>query len=128
MADERARPAETGGTRTSAPAPTRRLTRTRTAPGPRARTAEIIATIIGTVTLLLVGVLAVHIVFVVFEANTGNGIVDAVRGWADALAWQFKDVFQPEDPKWAVTVNYGLAALVYLVIGRMIAALVRRAD
>ncbi|MWA06777.1 hypothetical protein F8568_041835 [Actinomadura sp. LD22] len=78
-------------------------------------------------TTLVVLVLAVHILFVVFEANTGNDIVHWFAARADELAWQFKDVFQPDNAKVDVAVNYGLAALVYLVVGRIIVSAVRRA-
>ncbi|KAB2363310.1 hypothetical protein F9B16_43210 [Actinomadura montaniterrae] len=78
-------------------------------------------------TTIVVLILAVHILFVVFEANTGNDIVHWFGARADELAWQFKDVFQPDNAKVDVAVNYGLAALVYLVVGRIIVSVVRRA-
>lgn len=92
----------------------------------RRRAASIVAAVISAVTTVVVVILAVHIAFVVFEANTGNDIVGWFADRATDLAWQFTDVFQPDDPKAEVAVNYGLAALVYLVIGRILVALVRR--
>jgi hypothetical protein len=71
-------------------------------------------------------IMAVHIVFVVFEANTANGIVTTVDDWAQTLAWKFKDVFTPADPKTAALVNYGLTAILYLIAGRVVANLIRR--
>jgi hypothetical protein len=88
---------------------------------------NVIATGVSILTILVVAVLAVHILFAVFEANGSNAIVVAVREWADRLAWEFKDVFAPRDPKVSVLVNYGLAAVVYLIVGRIIVGLVRRA-
>ncbi|MEV5575660.1 hypothetical protein AB0L06_36960 [Spirillospora sp. NPDC052269] len=82
--------------------------------------------LISIVTTVVVLILAVHIVFVAFDANTGNTLVHRISGWADDLAWQFKDVFQPKNHKVEVAVDYGLAAVVYLVIGRILVALVRR--
>ncbi|GGV32608.1 hypothetical protein GCM10010182_65490 [Actinomadura cremea] len=109
-----------------------RIGRRRRAPdggGPpgRTRAAGAVATVISVVTTIVVAILAVHIVFVVFEANTGNDIVHWFADRARDLAWRFEDVFRPDDEKTAVAINYGLAALVYLVIGRVLAALVRRA-
>ncbi|POM26883.1 hypothetical protein BTM25_12910 [Actinomadura rubteroloni] len=86
-----------------------------------------VATAVSLITTLVVAVLAIHIVFVAFEANTGNPIVDWFGDAARTLAWEFVDVFRPGDPKMDVAVNYGLAALVYLVAGRIAVALVRRA-
>ncbi|MFC4910767.1 hypothetical protein [Actinomadura gamaensis] len=83
-------------------------------------------TLISVVTGVVVVILAVHIVFVAFDANTGNALVHRISVWADNLAWEFKDVFQPKNHKAEVAVNYGLAAVVYLVIGRLLIALVRR--
>jgi hypothetical protein len=100
---------------------------TASAAAARRRTVNLIATVISVVTTIVVLVLAVHILFVVFEANTGNDIVHWFGARADELAWQFKDVFQPDNAKVDIAVNYGLAALVYLVIGRIIVAVVRRA-
>ncbi|TDC85483.1 hypothetical protein E1285_25105 [Actinomadura sp. 7K507] len=77
-------------------------------------------------TTVIVLILAVHIVFVAFEANTGNDLVRWFGDRATDLSWQFRDVFQPDDHKVAVAVNYGLAALVYLVIGRILTGLIRR--
>ncbi|TDC06686.1 hypothetical protein E1284_33465 [Actinomadura bangladeshensis] len=105
----------------------RRSLRDRTA-GARRRTAGAIATAISVATTLVVLVLAVHIVFVAFEANTANDLVRWFGDRATDLCWQFKDVFQPADRKTEVAVNYGLAALVYLVIGRVLVGLVRRLD
>ncbi|TDC65217.1 hypothetical protein E1200_18845 [Actinomadura sp. GC306] len=92
----------------------------------RRRTADVLATVISVVTTVVVLILAVHIVFAVFEANTANGIVSWFGDRAAGLSWQFKDIFQPDDPKMAVAVNYGLAALVYLVTGRLLTGLARR--
>lgn len=94
----------------------------------RARAAEIVATVVSVVTTIVVAILAVHIVFVVFEANPGNGLVHWFAERAGELAWQFEDVFRPDSEKTAVAVNYGLAAVVYLAVGRLVAGLVRRLD
>jgi hypothetical protein len=94
----------------------------------RKRTVAALSTIISVITTVVVLVLAVHIVFVAFEANTANDLVRTAGDWAENLAWQFRDVFQPADHKVEVAVNYGLAALVYLIAGRIVVGLVRRLD
>lgn len=70
--------------------------------------------------------LALHIAFTVFTANQANPIVRHVNDWADWFAWQFRDIFTPKDPKVGVLVNYGLAAVIYLVAGRVVSGLIRR--
>lgn len=93
----------------------------------RKRVVNMIATAVSILTTLVVAVLAVHIVFAVFEANGSNAIVAGVGEWAERVAWEFKDVFAPRDPKISVLVNYGLAAVVYLIVGRIVVGLIRRA-
>ncbi|WP_066890202.1 hypothetical protein [Carbonactinospora thermoautotrophica] len=70
-------------------------------------------------------VLAGYVVFVVFEANPRNPIVSTVTGWADGLVLWFQDLFTPRNPKVRVLVNYGLAALAYLLAGRLAARVIR---
>ncbi|MBO2455904.1 hypothetical protein J4573_53135 [Actinomadura barringtoniae] len=92
----------------------------------RKRAVNAVAWAVSLATTIVVLILAVHIVFVAFEANASNDLVKHVADWADTLAWQFKDVFQPSNPKWEVAVNYGLAAVVYLIVGRIVTSLIRR--
>ncbi|MGW5413746.1 hypothetical protein [Actinomadura geliboluensis] len=123
MADDPTTRTEPGGEHR---APPRRRAFTARAAGARRRAVGALATAVSVVTTVVVAVLAVHIVFVAFEANTANDIVRWFGDRATDLCWQFKDVFQPANHKADVAVNYGLAAAVYLVIGRIVVGLVRR--
>ncbi|MQY09841.1 hypothetical protein [Actinomadura macrotermitis] len=129
MADRPDKTTATTGTRTET-VPGRLARIRRPAPGgaaaARRRTVSLLAGVVSAITTIIVLILAVHIVFVAFEANTGNALVGRIADWADGLAWQFKDVFEPADAKVRVAVNYGLAAVVYLVIGRLLVGLIRR--
>lgn len=108
------------------PAPRERRSLSAGAAAARRRAVGVLATAVSAVTTVVVTILAVHIVFVAFEANTANDIVNWFGDRANELCWQFKDVFQPSDPKLEVAVNYGLAALVYLAGGRILITLIRR--
>jgi hypothetical protein len=124
--------ATTDATKNAAEAPSRsRGTRTRPRIGSTRygwrRIRDALATAVVIVAATVAIILAVHVVFVVFEANGANGIVKTINSWADTLAWNFKDIFTPTDPKAAALVNYGLAAAIYLIAGRVLAALIRRA-
>ncbi|HEY3688309.1 MAG TPA: hypothetical protein VGL93_35045 [Streptosporangiaceae bacterium] len=90
------------------------------------RVVNMIATGVIVLAVVIACILALHIVFVVFSANPRNGIVEFVNGWATDLAYGFKDLFVPKDAGIRVAVNYGLAAVVYLVAGRIIAGIIRR--
>jgi hypothetical protein len=84
----------------------------------------------GRFVLLAVAVIAViivlHIVFVLIGANAGNSIVSTDANWSYHLAAWFRDLFTPSNYKFAVVLNYGIAALFYLVVGRIIASVVDR--
>jgi hypothetical protein len=69
-------------------------------------------------------IIVMHIVFVLLGANTGNTIVSTDADWSGTLAAWFKDLFTPSSYKFGVFLNYGLAAIFYLVIGRLAASLV----
>lgn len=81
------------------------------------------------VTFIFGGIAAIiflHLAFVLLEANAANplvGIVSDVAGW---FAFLFQDMFTFDDLKLQAIFNYGLAALMYLVIGIGINSLFRR--
>ena len=85
-----------------------------------------IARIVSLITTIVVGLIIVGILLVVFEANRDNAIVDALRDVAAWLAGPFDNVFKLDNRKENVAVNYGLAGLVYAIVGGLIARLLRR--
>lgn len=90
------------------------------------RAAELAAGLVGVAATVICVLLALHIAFTVFSANDDNVIVSTVNSWADWFAWRFRDMFVPKDERVRVLVNYGIAAVVYLVAGRVVAGLIRR--
>jgi hypothetical protein len=90
------------------------------------RVAESAAALVRILAMIICVLLALHIAFVVFRANDGNAIVRTVNDWADWFAWRFRDMFVPKDERVAVLVNYGIAAVVYLIVGRVVSGLIRR--
>ncbi|EHR63585.1 hypothetical protein [Saccharomonospora cyanea] len=95
----------------------------------RAAKDRVVGLLAGTVRwlgLLFASVLVLHVVFVVGEANVENGIVAWAADWSGGLALGFHDLFQPSDPKLLVLVNYGIAAVFWLVVSSVAAKLVRR--
>lgn len=87
---------------------------------------SILASIARWVGLVFAALLVLHIIFVVGEANADNGIVSFVRGWADSLTLGFQDMFTPADFKLRVLVNYGIAAIFWLVVSVIVARILRR--
>lgn len=87
---------------------------------------DAVANIVRIVTGLVVATFVLHILFTVFEANQGNEFVSFVYGSAQVLVLGLGDVFTPDDAVLGVVLNYGLAALIYLVIGTYVIKLLRR--
>jgi hypothetical protein len=75
---------------------------------------------------LAVLTLVAHIVLALGDANPTNSINTSVAYWADRLQLGFRDLFNPADVRVRIAVNYGLAALVWLVASSVVARLVRR--
>ncbi|MGQ0573396.1 MAG: hypothetical protein ACT4RN_04225 [Pseudonocardia sp.] len=68
-----------------------------------------------------------YIVLFVFESNPANPHTLLVRDLAMSLMPWFGGLITPDDPKIGVTVNYGLAAVFWLVAGSIVARLLRAA-
>jgi hypothetical protein len=71
-------------------------------------------------------ILVLHIIFVLIGANSGNSIVSTDANWAGHLAAWFKGMFTTSSAKWNAVLDYGLATIMYLVVGRLASGLVER--
>lgn len=89
--------------------------------GAGARTA--LARVISIVTTVIVLFIIAGIVLFVLEANRSNDIVSVINDVAEALVGPFEDLFTLDEKKVEVAVNWGLAALVYAIVGRVLARL-----
>lgn len=85
--------------------------------------ASIITAIFG----LIAGVIVLGIILVLVDANQRNTIVDFILDIGRFFVRPFRDLFPQDDPKENMVVNWGIAALAYLIIGAIIARIVRRA-
>lgn len=88
--------------------------------------ADTVANIVRVVVGVVVAIFVLHILFTVFDANQGNEFVSFVYGAAKVLVLGLGDVFTPDDALLGVVLNYGLAALVYLVVGQLVIKMLRR--
>lgn len=71
-------------------------------------------------------VLVLGIVLVVLGANPSNDLVQLVRDAANFLAGPFDGLFNLERFKVEVAVNWGIAAVVWYAVARLIARLLLR--
>lgn len=89
-------------------------------------TATIVARVVVSITFAVAFVFALHIFFALANANEGNGIVQFVYLLSKILVLGFGDIFTPDDATIGLVLNYGFAAIAYLVIGQLIARAIRR--
>jgi hypothetical protein len=79
---------------------------------------------------LLVGIVVAIIVLAVIlrllDANSGNAIVSSIHDAGAALVGPFGDVFSVKGPKLHIALNWGLAAVVYSIVGGFIASFAAR--
>jgi hypothetical protein len=88
----------------------------------RASIARAVMLIAGAAALVLV----LGILLVVLEANRSNELVQLVRDAAGILAGPFDGLFTLDSNKAEKAVNWGIAAVVWLALGRLIARLLVR--
>jgi hypothetical protein len=65
-------------------------------------------------------VLLVRVGLAFVAVNPHNVIVEWIVGFSDVLVLDFRDLFLPTDPSIGVAVNYGLAAVFWLVAGMVV--------
>jgi hypothetical protein len=85
-----------------------------------------IARIVSLITGIVVGLIVIGILLVLLEANRDNSIVDWLLSAGEFLVEPFDNVFKPDGRKARVAVNWGLAAVIYAIVGALIARLLRR--
>lgn len=86
----------------------------------------VVANLVRWAGLLVVVVLVVRVLLTVGGANPHNGITSFFTTWSEPLAWGFKDLFTPDDAKLRVLVNYGLAAICWLIVSSILARILRK--
>lgn len=90
------------------------------------KVAAVVADVVRWVGLLFAVVLVVHVLLTVGGANPDNGITQFFDNVAQPLALAFKDLFTPENADLRVLVNYGIAALFWLVLSAIASRMIRR--
>jgi hypothetical protein len=87
------------------------------------RTLGLLASLVRIITVVFAAVLIIHLVLVVTSANPLNGVAEFLAAAADHLTLGLGDLFAPSTPALGVTLNYGLPALAWLIIGLIISRL-----
>jgi hypothetical protein len=90
------------------------------------RGAGLLASLVRIVGMLIVAVLVVHIVLTLLDANPANGFTIFIRDLAEYFNLGLGNLFLPAEPKLAVTLNYGTAAIIWGIITAVVTRLIRR--
>jgi hypothetical protein len=85
-----------------------------------------VARIIRTVASLVALVIAIGIILRVLSANPHNTIVSDIHDAGQWLVGPFKNVFSVKGAKLNLALNWGLALVVYLIVGHLLASLIAR--
>lgn len=97
-----------------------------TEPPVRSRIAAGLALAVSYLAGLAAVVLAVHVAFVVLDANPRHRAVDLFAELAGKLAPGFGDLVPAGGGEWPQALGYGLAAACYLLAGQVLSPLIRR--
>jgi hypothetical protein len=88
------------------------------------RGAGLLARVVQFVVSIVVLIIVAGILLVVLDANPTNSIVSEVHSWAHSLAGPFDGMFSFHSANTAIAVNWGIAVVVYLFAGVLIARLI----
>ena len=91
-----------------------------------ARVLELVATVVRVVCAVIGALILVHAVFVLFEANRGNSLVELTESVRNTFGWFTRDLFTKPNPKMAEVINDALAAVIYVVVGNAASKLIVR--
>ena len=107
-------------------APRRQRRREATGVGVFGQGVGLLVRVVQLVVSVVVLIILAGILLVVLKANPANSIVSEVHSWARWLAGPFDGMFSFHSANVAIAVNWGIAAIVYLCVGGLIARLLGR--
>lgn len=85
-----------------------------------------VAGVLRVIGLAVVAVLVLHVLLTLLSANPDVWLVAVVRDLAGTFDLGLAELFRPEDPQLAVVLNYGTAALIWLVLTAVVVRLLSR--
>ena len=94
--------------------------------GATARAGNAVARALRTIGYAIVAVLALHIVLTLLQANPANVVASLVRRLAATFDLGLSNLFLVDDAMLAVLLNYGAAALAWLLITAVVVRLASR--
>jgi hypothetical protein len=87
---------------------------------------DVLGSILRIAGMVIVSVLVVHILLSLLGANPENWLTQWIWDAADTFNLGLSNLFPTQDPRWGVVLNYGIAALIWLLITAVVVRLLRR--
>ena len=87
---------------------------------------NLLASLVRLVCLLVAVLLVVFVIMYCFDANPANPYTMFVGTWGQKLNLGLDTLFRPAEPKFGIVVNYGIAVIVWLIIGAVVGKVLRR--
>jgi hypothetical protein len=88
----------------------------------------LLARVVHLVVSIVVLVIVAGILLALLKANPTNSVVSEVHGWGRWLTGPFDGMFSFHEARVAVAVNWGIAAVLYLFAGGLIARVIGRSN
>jgi hypothetical protein len=82
--------------------------------------------VITTIAGIVAAIIILGIVLVLIKANPNNEIVNVILEVGRFLTTPFHNLFPQDNARQDILVNWGIAAIVYLILGALLARLARR--
>ncbi|MGA2471665.1 MAG: hypothetical protein ABSG64_13365 [Solirubrobacteraceae bacterium] len=89
---------------------------------------SLLARAVRLVAACVVLIVAMGILFALLKANGTNGVVSEIHGWGRWLVGPFNGMFSLHTARATIAVNWGIAAVIYLFAGGLIARLISRSQ
>jgi len=90
------------------------------------RVVSLLATAVRVAAAVIGGIILLHAVFVLFDANPTNPLVELTTRVRDTFGWFTKNMFRMDDENIAEAINDAIAALIYVVVGSLLSKLILR--
>lgn len=88
-----------------------------------AQAGGLLARVVRIIVGIIAAIIVAGILLFVLKANPTNSIASAIHDTAHTLVGPFSGLFSFHNANVAIAVNWGIAALVYLIVGGLIARL-----
>jgi uncharacterized membrane protein len=91
-----------------------------------ARVFSLLAAAVRLIASVIAALIIIHAVFVLFEANAQNVLVQFTAGVRDTFGWFTKGLFTKPSGNVAEAIDDALAALIYVVVGSIVSKVIVR--